>query len=294
MSCPAEAPSAAIERLRAEREASSLQSGKSPRKLPLSAIHVEPLAFQVRSDGLDVERVKEIAGGLDGSNLDETVHVWWSGKRWIVIDGHHRHAAYSLKQEQSGKTLAVPVVAHTDISLGDAIGMAGRLNNREKVKISKAEMLNNAWRMVCLGEGSIKQQSECSGVGKSTISNMRQAKEFLATWDMTPSSMIDAGWEQCRTYWKGKSQRDHGPDALELMAQSLAKELAELKVTSILKSPDVLARALEIMSPALLSRLLESEPFWTALNVTGRAILEEADAEEVEEGGLSFEGVEDF
>ena len=32
--------------------------------------------------------------------------------------------------------------------------MAGRLNNRDKVKISKAELMSNAWRMVCIGEGS--------------------------------------------------------------------------------------------------------------------------------------------
>jgi len=48
---------------------------------------------------------------LDGSNLDEPIHVWWSGTRWIVIEGHHRHAAYILKRDQMGKILQVPVVA---------------------------------------------------------------------------------------------------------------------------------------------------------------------------------------
>lgn len=278
-----ETPSAAMGRLRAEREANPNPPTKVPKKLPLSAIHVEPCAFQVREvariHGPDPDRVEEIARGLDGSNLDEPIHVWWSGLRWVVFEGHHRHAAYVLRRQQTGETLQVPVEAHAEIPLEKAIGLAGRLNNREKFKISKAEMTDNALRMVCIGEGSIKEQASLSGISKSQISNIRGVVRDLTKRGLPKARLVDAGWKQCLEWSRGRTHRDHRPDALEAMAQEMAEELDNLKVTTVLKSPDVFARAIEILSPALPARLLESEPFWDALNTLGRALLAETDAE---------------
>lgn len=58
------------------------------------------------------------------------------------------------------------------------------------------------------------------------------------------------------------TQRDYGVDALEAMA--LAEDLKRSSATS----------------PDLPRRLLESDPFWDAVDTTGRAMLAEADAEE--------------
>ena len=280
-------PSAAIERLLAEKEANPNRPLKVPRKLPLSDIHVEPYAFQVREDarinGPDPDRVKEIARGLDGSNLDEPLHVWSSGLRWIVFEGHHRHAAYVLRQEQTGDTLQVPVEAHAEIPLEKAIGLAGRLNDREKVKISKVEMMDNALRMVCIGEGSIKEQASLSGASKSQISTIRSVVRDLASRSIPTARLVDAGWKQCLEWSKGRTHRDHGPDALEAMAQEMAEELKNLKVTTAIKSPDVFARAIELLSPELPSRLIQSDPFKDALDTTGRDLLEETDVDCLEE-----------
>jgi len=68
--------------------------------------------------------------------------------------------------------------------------------------------------------------------------------------------MLDSEWGQSRAWWKGKVRRNHSPDALDAMAREMAEELKNLKVTTALKSPDVFARAIEIMSPELPSRLL--------------------------------------
>lgn len=237
------------------------------------------------------ERVEEIARGLDGSNLDEPIHVWWSGKRWIVIEGHHRHAAYLYKQAKEGVKFDIPVTAHPDTPLEEALGMAGRLNSRDKVKISQAEKLNCAWRMVCMGEGSIRQQSIQSGATTSTISNMRKVKAQLLVRCFPISFMIDEGWEQSRNLANGKTQRDHGPDALEAMAHEMKEELKKLNITTILKSPDAFARALELLSSELPSRLLETNPFWDALDTTGRSLLTEIDTEE---GLLKPDIINDF
>jgi hypothetical protein len=94
--------------------------------------------------------------------------------------------------------------------------------------------------------------------------------------------MIDHRWVKCREWALGKTHRDFSSDVLEEMAQEMAEELKKLKVTSAIKSPDVFARAIEILSHELPSRLLASEPFWDALNTTGREMLMEFDRDEVE------------
>lgn len=134
------------------------------------------------------------------------IHVWWSGLRWIVVEGHHRHAANVRKEKQTGQAFAVPVVAHGDIPFFQAQGIAGQLNDRAKVRISKPEKLNNAWRVVCVGQGSIREQSEYTGVSQSRISIMRKAKVKLVSRKMSSERMIDAGWKQCREWANGEPQ----------------------------------------------------------------------------------------
>jgi hypothetical protein len=287
-------PSAAIERLKAETEANTNKPMRIPRSVSLAVLHVEPLVFQVRSDGLDLDRVEEIAKGLQGSNLDDPLHIWWSGLRWIIVEGHHRHAAYQLKAERDGVTLNVPVEAHVDISLFDAMGAATVLNDRDKVSISKAEKLDMAWTMVCMQGRSIAQTAKSSGISESQISKMRQVLAKLKTMKIGTSHMIDHGWVKCREWALGKTHRDFNSDALEGMAQEMAEELKKLKVTSAIKSPDVFARAIEILSHELPSRLLASEPFWDALGTTGREMLMEIDRDEVEGNDLGASLPEDF
>ena len=78
------------------------------------------------------------------------------------------------------------------------------------------------------------------------------------------------------------------------MAQDMADELRGMKVTTILNSPDVFARALEIISAQLPSRLIESGPFWSALDTTGRALLREANEDEFDLGQFSTDDIADF
>ncbi|WP_460273933.1 hypothetical protein [Celeribacter sp. ULVN23_4] len=290
-----ETRSAAIERLKVEREANPLPPPKVPRSLPLDALHVEPAVFQPREIGLDQERVKEISEGLNGGALDERVHIWWSGKRWIVIDGHHRHAAYMLLRETSGETLKVPVEAHPQFSLGEAMGAAAKINSRDRVRITREEKGNNAWRLVCLGEGSIAEQAEWSGASKAQISIMRKTFESLRERRIKAPTMIDRGWDWSRQIAKGDSPREFTEEVQEGMAQDWAKKIGNALGGKATECPGVLARALQIISPTLPARLLDSEAFWDALNETGREILADADQyRKDEEVTFEAEEEEDF
>jgi hypothetical protein len=128
---------------------------------------------------------------------------------------------------------------------------------------------------------TIAETSKASGISESQISRMRGvlAKLELKKW-ITIEPMIDHGWKQSKEWADGKVERDFTPDAIEATAQALAKELSGVRsVPSLVSVPDILARAIEIISPALPDRLIQSEPFWDALNTSGRALLAECDGD---------------
>lgn len=237
-----------------------------------------------------MDRVAEIEVGLRGTSMDDPVHVWWSGARWIVVEGHHRHEAYRQREARTGARPKVPVVAHVGMALSEAMGAAARLNDRSKEKITKAEKQNRAWVLVVMGEGSIATQAAASGASKSQISNMRVVREKLVARRMADAQMMDATWQQCREWANGKTQRDFSEGAQEARAREVAEWLRGCPVVHPLKSPDVIARALEILSPAFTGHLLECDGFWDALNTTGRALLEERDAADEQQKRMMPQG----
>ena len=283
-----EMPSAALERLRREKAENPQPPYRTPERLHLKEISTEPLVFQVRAAGLDMERVEEIAGDLSAPDLDDPIHVWWGGKRWIVIDGHHRLAAHRLAQERGGEARKVAVKAHPTMPLEEALGAASLLNAREKVTITREERGDAAWRLVCCGTGSIKEQAAWSGAGKSQISIMRGVFDRLQAKRIPHETLIDRGWDWSRALDQGKNKGEFNPDMIEVQAQEWAKKLGRaLGGQRLAESPEVLARALQIISPALPSGLIQTDTFWEALNSDGRALLAELDAEqELEEDGI--------
>lgn len=279
-----ESRSAAIRRLQMEQEAHNSPPPKIPRGLELSELHVEPKVFQVRLDGLDSERAEEISHDLEKTHLNDRIHTWWSGKRWIVIDGHHRFEAYRLRDKRGEQTIKVPVEAHPKMSLEEAMGAAGVLNTRDSVTISRAEKGNNAWNMVCLESGSIAETVQWAGVSKQQVSIMRGVLRRLKDKGFPVDHLIDKGWDWARKTDQDRSSSDYGLDQLELTAQEWATKIGRAVGGKAVDNPGALARALEIISPALPSRLIEEEPFWDALNGAGRALLAETDQEELENG----------
>lgn len=283
-----------IERLALERQLNQEPPPRRPSELALSKISIEPSVFQIRADGLDEERVEEISADIMDKQLAERVLVWWSGCRWVLVDGHHRIAAYSRHAGKLGKDVKVPVETLADTSLSEAIGAAARLNAREKVTITREERNGTAWVLVCRGQGSIAEQAGWSGVSQSQISIMRSALERLTAERIPPKRLISMGWDWSRERAKGNTSGEFTPEMLEAMAQQWAQKIGKATAGKAQGSPDVLARALEIMSKTLPSALLETEPFWDALNTTGRALLDEAAQEGEElEGGCEEEDTEE-
>lgn len=261
-----ETPSRAIARLQREVRENPKEPVKVPNALPLGSIHLEETVFQVREEGLNDERVREIALGLSWDKTDDPLRVWWTGLRWVLVEGHHRLAAYRLSKKNPKGTRKVPVIAHVGIPLGAAMGLASITNSREKVTIPQWQRLNQAWRLTCVGVGSVASLARDSGCGKTTIGNMRAVKaKLLERKGMTVERLTDASWVQAKGWADGRERPEWTPEADEAKAIEIAAFLVKNLNGYLVRRPETLARALSLVDENLPYDLMQTGCWHDAL-----------------------------
>lgn len=152
-------------------------------------------AFQFRQTGTDKGHVRGLAQTLRTVGDLDPVLVWeendTEGKptgRLVLLDGHHRLAAYATAK---GHRAAVPAV----VLRGDrtaATLAAVQANSRESLPLTNSERMDAAWRLVRLpGKRlTVSAVAKAAGVGPATVDRMRkrwvsmqaQAKEATGFW----------------------------------------------------------------------------------------------------------------
>lgn len=263
--------SAALERLTAERAGGKKQPQKMPQRLLLREIHEEPTVFQPRGfEGTHDQSEQHIAtltqAALVGG-LDEPLTVWWSGGRWIVVDGHHRLEAYRRAQAggKTGKPMKALVAALGDVSLQEAISTATQRNARDKLRMAAADKMNAAWRLVCMGQGSIAEHARAATVSPAQISLMRSAKVRLMGEGQEVSALLDMSWEGARTFGKDGHGGGGGEWADLERERAIVELLGKLKRTfggHLANQPEVLAYALARYHEGLPEELMRSDAWW--------------------------------
>ena len=253
--------SAAIERFNRETDTGGKLAHKIPVRLKLKDIHTEPTVFQVRSLGLDAERARRISEDLKGGDKEDPIQVWWSGKRYIVIDGHHRLEAYRIAQERRGVALWVPVKVHAEMTLQEAQGWAAKMNLREKEPISKEERLNAAWRLVCQEQGSKKEQAEWSGASVATIGNMRKKHGELRSENWSANRLLNTPWDKARDHGRDKGQGEYTEEMAEANARVLKEAICAAMNGNPTRDPDRIAYAISLISEDLPLSVMQSD-YW--------------------------------
>lgn len=239
-----------------------------PTELPVGDIRFAHLVFQPRSfegnraDSEDHIRTLMAAIRETPGHILDPVTVWWSGTRWLVIDGHHRMAAYGRLRRDKDRPLNVPklpVVVFKG-TLQEAITEAVRMNSRDKLNMSKAEKLERAWKLTVMDhpdEGSMSRAevSKATGVSEPTISNMRRELKRITT--ETPEvNPVELSWDEVK---KGQKEAPDKDDKwLDKQAKDWAKRLAKTFGKKMAVNPAITARAIEMYSEKLPVRLLES------------------------------------
>lgn len=167
-----------------------------PPRLPLAAIVRHESLFQPRA--LDQGHVTALAGVLKSQDDLTPMLVIQIGNDAVLIDGHHRRAAY----EAASASHPVPV-EYFEGSVVEAIRQSGLANHQDKLPMTFAEKQDLAWKFVLLGRWSTAEEARSSGASRRTVNRMRAAKKVLGDqafrfekWTAADMAARDAGGGQ--------------------------------------------------------------------------------------------------
>jgi hypothetical protein len=233
----------------------------SPKKLLLKQIEQMPSVFQPRIVGDTLATEKHI-GTLMNAAMNETgneldaVHVWWSGKRWLLLDGHHRIEAYTRLQAKGKKISAIPVQAVKG-TLRDAQDVANGLNRKDKLPVSTEDKANSAWRYVFLGDTrSCRALASITGASRSNIHTMfKKRTELVEKYGDDWQEQVDGmTWLEVKTLDRESEAYEDWEDR---RVNDIARKLYRAFGPSLYNQPELLAKGIERLSPHLYRGLVE-------------------------------------
>lgn len=236
---------------------------EDPDMLPVGSIRFADSVFQPRtfvgsmsadSDG-HKKTLKDAIRNTPDHLLDPVV-VWWAGKNWRVLDGHHRLMAYQDLARDKRKPVSVPAVRVKVFrgTLNQAIAHATELNSRDKLAMRPEDKANRAWKLVALDDPTMSRPmiARIAGVSERTVGNMREAHKTMRK-DSPEVDPLDMTWKQVKN---DMSEIDHDDDWLEQEAAKWSKRFLKEFGPGLGRNPTLLARALEITAQRLPKRLV--------------------------------------
>lgn len=282
------------EHLLAELETGGIPRPKAPKTLPLAQLHTAPEVFQKRHVLLSLTKfeakVRELLQRVrQGVTLDP-ITIWWSGVRWVVLDGHHRHEAYRRDARQRGTpegAYKVPVAVFTG-TLGEADAESIRDNSKVRNQASKQEVTEWTWQLLLTGEVTSPTAIEkVTGVSRKTVHLMRNRRDELAAQGVTTEAMQEQGWWRCRGTGQGRGMLDPEDAAafkarMDETADRLFKALDKEFGGKWHGQADFIAYALATRAPKFAKMLVDSEHLWPLVQEVQR-VDREAEAEEAAE-----------
>jgi len=244
-----------------------------PSELPLDDIKTCESAFQWRVRQFNklesAAHVRTLAQALRETRRPlEPLLVIPVGNNFVVVDGHHRLAAYRAVGWKS----PVPVEVFTG-TVDEAHHRALAENARDKLKLSKPEKQEAAWRLVMEGKLSKREIVQLAGVSYGQVGTMRAVLEKLK------SREVDAGrlsWRRARMKAQaGEPVGDIDPDAwMEAKAQKIVDALLKANIgQGLSKEPEVTALALWMLNAALPEALVRQ--WWVDIPEIRDEIVEE-------------------
>lgn len=249
-------PVGSFDALKEQRRRGKPEPKELPKTLMASAIKVREEVFQHRRpDHFASDRhVRELADVAKVRDLDQLT-VWWDGKTWTVIDGHHRLKAY-IRADKRDHAVPVEVFQGTP---EEALGRAAEANTKDKLQMSSSEKSNAAWRLVVMTEGRSKvQQAQDAGVSERLVALMRKTKvTLLRDPERLLEDLAEMSWQEARRTAAGESL-DWTPGEEEARIQKMTKALRQALGATADRQPDIFRQALERFSPQLAQALEEA------------------------------------
>jgi hypothetical protein len=157
-----------------------------------------------------------------------------------IIDGHHRLAAYQTAKWKH----EIPVEMFQG-TLHDARLEALKRNSKNKLRMTKTDKTEAAWRLVTTTELSIRETGILTTVSPRQVSYMRAVWKKLSADSELKESIEGLSWRQVlRMEGPTKPTKEH-EDWIETEAQKIVDALLKAKIgQGLMKNPDITARAL--------------------------------------------------
>lgn len=238
--------------------------GENP-KLPIADIRMVPEIFQPRGQGQnavsDEFHVEELAQQLSlklETGLDPIV-VFWSGREWLLVDGHHRLAAYKESEEWGDKPVPVsPFKGSLQSALVESVG----LNSKVYLQFDQQDRLDAAWRLLCLGEPKADEVITATGVSRRQVFKMkRRQREILEAFpENTKAGLAEYTWRQARGLnLEGLTELpERDEDWERKLAADWKRRLQKTFGNKITKNPEAFAMALRQLNSGLPAMLMET------------------------------------
>lgn len=161
----------------------------------------------------------------------EAIIVWWSGKRWIALDGHHRVEAYRRQERDAKGTIQrIPVVTFEG-SLEAAIAKSIELNARDKLPMTYDDKANAAWKLIVEETLSKSEISRVTTVHRNTLTAMGKALNSLK--QKYPISYKDEAlamtWDEARRSEVGRRELGDFEGYAPKINQQVAKVLNSVR-----------------------------------------------------------------
>lgn len=212
--------------LEAQIKAGTAPAVAQPRTLPLDAIGELPEVFQHRTP-CEIDQkmhIIELARVLKGGNSLAEIAIFWDGKRWVCVDGHHRLAAYRAVKWERG----VPVKVFVGTVAQAMLRAAG--NTRDRLPMRKAEKMNTAWRLVLAGGLTKKEIVDGAAASDGIVGRMRHVAKSLSRRE-PETDLSGITWEQARRKFDGEDSRTH--EDMERWVHEQAKATADKLVKAL-------------------------------------------------------------
>ncbi|MCP2679805.1 hypothetical protein NHF45_09720 [Maricaulaceae bacterium NA33B04] len=237
-------------------------------RLPHSVLAVLPAAFQPRALGDDVvsgPHVANLRKALEhrGKKALDPIVVFWSGKQWFIVDGHHRLEAYRTSKKWDGANVPVEAFQGTP---REAVAEAVERNSKTTMPLLKTEKSDIGWKLVCLTDLKVKEVMAKADISSGTVKKMRaRLRELLDKFPdrYTEQKLADQPWREVikPTFGGPEEEREIDDEWEAKLAHDFRDRLRKEFGDKLTKCPDAFAMAIRLLHEGLPAMLMES-PEW--------------------------------
>jgi hypothetical protein len=205
-------------------------------QMVLKDIHPLRALFQPRQEFeghiSELKAALKLHGGLD------PILVGWTGKRVILIEGHHRYVAY----ERSGYKLKPVGVQWFIGPLNAAVEASIAANSKMKLPMTLQEKLNAAWRLVRLGGFSKAQIVRSAAISDGQIGKMRRVLAAHRE-EVIQVDEWSKAWKVATKRGEERTDEEHD-EWIAMLVEQYQQKIHDAVGTKLSSNPEMMARVM--------------------------------------------------